>query len=183
MIPMFVGSRFRRPVRTAAKRSKVWFGFVGSTIDLPPSNVSFETVITEANLETQGKPTIARVRGSWVAHQDVGAAGSTSGMWVTAGLTIVSTKAVAAGISSLPTPSTNVEWPWLWWDTVYCGIELVTGVGFQMLSPFNRVVDSKAMRKVPPASTVVMVYEAVAAGEGAPDCSVSASLRLLLLPS
>jgi len=184
MIPMLVGARFVRR-RPGPRRAKVWVSADSTAlIALPPSTVAVQTLTTEAVLESQGKPTIARIRGTWVATHDHSAASATSSLYVAMGITVVSTKSVTAGVASLPTPITNSEWPWMFWDMYKVGTETVTAVGFQQTNSLdNRTVDCKAMRKVPPASTLVAVFETGPALEGAPDVNATLAVRILLLPS
>ena len=182
MIPMLVGSRFIWR-KTAARRSKVWVGAQGTIAALGPSSASAFTIIDETSLETQGKPTIARCRGMWNAWHDTSAAAATSSMVVAAGIAVVSTKAITAGVTAIPNPLTNIEWPWLWWDSALVGNEVITAVGVQSIGNTNRVIDSKAMRKIPPASTLILVLESGPALEGAPDANVAFALRMLLMPS
>ena len=184
MIPMLVGSRFRRARVARPRRSKVWVGATNtSVIAMPPSSTSFATILTETTIETQGKPTLARVRGTWVAQVDRSLNSGTSMMRLAAGITVVSTKSAAIGITALPLPLSQIEWPWLWWDATFVGQEVFTAVGTQEMGELIRPVDSKAMRKLPPASTMVIVFEAGAVMEGAPDAVVAYSLRMLLMPS
>ncbi len=184
MIPMLMAGRFARPRAKTARRSKVWVGAQSATATgLGPSSAVVFTVIAEADLETQGKPTIARVRGTWNAWYDRAAAPATGAMIVGAGITLVSTKSVTAGIASLPQPLTNIEWPWLWWDTTIVGLDFGDATGFQLLENSVRVVDSKAMRKVPPGNTLVLIVETSPALLGAPDTRFGFSIRILLMPS
>jgi len=183
MIPMLVGARFVRR-KTTARRSKVWLGAQSSTaLGLSPSTAAVFTIVDETQVETQGKPTIARVRGTWNAWHDRTAAPATSAMVVAAGITVVSTKSLTIGVTALPTPLANIEWPWLWWDSTVVGIDVGDATGFEQLTTFNRSIDSKAMRKVPPASTVVLIVEAGAAMLGAPDARLVFAIRMLLMPS
>ena len=145
MIPMLVGSRFARRTRTGPRRSKVWVGAINNVLDLAPSGSATATLISEIDIESQGKPTLARCRGSWIAHQDLSAAAATSGMWVAAGIAVLNAKAVSSGVTAMPLPISNVEFPWIWWDAVYVGIEVNTAVGIIDLVRDNRIVDSKAM--------------------------------------
>jgi len=183
MIPMLVGARFVRRKATA-RRSKVWLGSQSTTaLGLAPSTAAVFTIVDETQVETQGKPTIARVRGTWNVWHDRAAASATSAMSVAAGITVVSTKSLAIGVTALPTPITNIEWPWLWWDSAVVGIDVGDATGFERIERNNRLIDSKAMRKVPPASTIVLIVEAGAALLGAPDARLAFVIRMLLMPS
>ena len=182
MIPMLVGSRFRRQTKIA-RRLKVWVGSQSSRFQMANSVIAVQTIIDEASLEIQGKPTVARIRGTWNAWHDHSAAAATSSMMVACGITLVSTKSATVGSTALSSPLTNIEWPWLWWDATVVGTEVVTAVGVESATCSNRMIDSKAMRKVPPAHTMVFVIETGPALEGAPDANIAFALRILLMPS
>ena len=105
-------------------------------------------------------------------------------MVVAAGITTVSAAAATAGILSLPLPINDIEWPWLWWDSAFVGNENYAASNTTLdLSAANRVIDSKAMRKVPPSHVCVLVFQAGVALKGAPDANVSFIVRILLMPS
>ena len=186
MIPMLVGSRFRRAPAKTAKRSKVWVGSVSASAEaLPPSNARVFTLINEANLETQGKPTIARIRGTWNAYPDIGSAPAASSMFCFVGITLVSTRALTQGINSVPLPSDNIEWPWMFWDVATVGVEVAaTATGAPVdITRNNRVLDTKAMRKCPPAHTLILVVQTSVALDGAPDSLFTFATRILLMLS
>ena len=184
MIPMLMAGRFARTRTRTARRSKVWSGASSpANISLAPSEIAANTIFPEASVENLGKPTLARVRGTWSASPDTSLATATSYMYVHGGITFVSAKALAIGVTALPGPLTNPEWPWIWWDSVLVGTEVRTAVGFIDTGLNTRAVDSKAMRKIPPGSALVAVWEAGPALEGAPDTIVNFSFRMLFLPS
>jgi len=143
------------------------------------------TLVTEADLEGQGKPTVARIRGTWNASPDIAQAPLQNVMQVFAGITLVSTKSFTAGIASLPTPRANIEWPWMWWDVVTIGMTVSAALDPTPIdiTGNNRVVDSKAMRKAAPGHTMVLLVESSPALTGAPDALVSFATRILLMPS
>ena len=181
MIPMLVGSRFRRASVRTPKRSKVWVGSTsGAEVSLAAAGTAFQTMVDEASMETQGKPTIARVRGTWHVADDPSQSTGPALVAVAMGITVVSTKSVAAGIGSLPTPLTNIEWPWLAWDAVIAGTEESAAVPYPAIL---RDIDSKAMRKVPPASTMIIVFEAGAELAATSHVNIAFAVRILLLPS
>ncbi len=186
MIPMLMAGRFARRARTGPRRSKVWVGAISSAATaIAPGATGLFGLITEASLEAQGKPTIARIRGTYNVYYDSAAtsSGVTGAMIVTCGICLVSTKAFAAGIASVPLPITNVEFPWIWWDSVMVGQDVRSAVGFTEIGQTNRPIDSKAMRKVPPAHTLIFVFEATGGLQGAPDARLMFDTRILLLPS
>jgi len=182
MIPMLMAGRFRgrRTVPRGPRRSKVWSGASTALQNLAPATASTIAIFTEGQIENLGKPTLARVRGTWLAYEDVSVGIEPALMEVALGITVVSTKAFTIGVTALPTPITNPEWPWLYWDSMYIGSENVDSVPFPAI---NRVVDSKAMRKLPPGSTLIAVFEAGAALEGTPEANALFSIRMLFMPS
>ena len=162
--------RFVRP----AKRRVAWEGFTGSS--LAQGAGSFvTTAVSEAVLEARPSPTIVRTRGEFWCKSQTSAVNSR----VTAGLIVVTAKALAAGVASLPTPSTDVGSDWFWWD------EYV--VAWQTGEPISsgyarRVIDSRAMRKVGLNQVVVMVVE-VASISGTPSVDIAFGARILLKDS
>ncbi len=75
---------------------------------------------------------------------------------------IVSIAAATVGVGSIPTPWSEPGWSgWLVWRSVNYPFQFVDGTGVLI---WNRTqeVDSKAMRKVGPDETVVIVAESQA---------------------
>ncbi len=78
---------------------------------------------------------------------------------LTFGLGVVSSDAFAAGAGSMPDPNAEVEYPWLWWNTMFLRAE---GTGAQEAwgsSVVRLDVDTKAMRKVKPGQSLVWVAQ------------------------
>ncbi len=91
------------------------------------------------------------------------------------GLAVVSTAAFTAGVASIPTPWTESSWDgWFVWRSFGINLEFIDGTGFGLWNQ-TQEVDSKAMRKVTQAETIVLVAESQS---GAFD--ISMPLRLLL---
>lgn len=100
---------------------------------------------------------------------------------VTVGLGIVSADAVVVGASAVPDPADEPDYPWLWWYASH--LLFISGsasntstVGLES----SRVeISTKAMRKVGPRESLVMVaqYEDLV---GTPPLDVVASMRFLI---
>jgi len=180
---MFVRNRFARGrVRTATKRSRVWIGTPTSFFQLAGGTTNFSTVVTEAQLQNLGKPTIARVLGELLINMDRSAEVAEDRALVGYGMTLVSNQAVAVGATAIPDPLNNAEWPWLMYGTT--SLKTPTTLtedeqGFR----WDRVkIDSKSMRKAPPDHVLVFVVSVISVA-GTPDIELSGFLRVLLLPS
>ena len=164
-------SRF---IRSAHKRRVAWEGAFGSS--LASGAGSFvTTLISEAVLEARPAPTLVRCRGEFWAKSQTSAVNAR----VTAGIIVVTAKALAAGVASLPTPLTDVGSDWLWWDTYATAWQ--TGEPIET-GGFRRVIDSKAMRKVGLNQVVVMVVE-VTSISGTPSVDIVFGVRMLLKDS
>ena len=115
------------------------------------------TSVIDQSFITDDPVTLIRARGNVVADTDQVAAGEHS--FGAFGIAIVSAQAFAIGITAIPTPLTDASSD-LWfvhgyWDAA---ISLADGTGIANTS--RRVdFDSKAMRKLTPDETVVMVIE------------------------
>ncbi len=85
------------------------------------------------------------------------------------GLGIFSTDAVLAGAASLPDPGAEFDYPWLWYGGMTLRSSLASGVPGSTWGPGSQSleIDTKAMRKVKPGQSLVMVMEHTAVN-GAP---------------
>jgi len=86
---------------------------------------------------------------------------------LTFGLGIVSTDAVAA--VAVPDPDAEPEFPWLWWGQIFLDSQAAPeawGIGAQRYE-----VDTKAMRRFKPGTSLVWVMESTDAA-GAPATNV-----------
>jgi len=126
--------------------------------------------------------TIARIRGSIAVQLQTAASAGDGFQAVGIGIGIVSLPAFNAGVASVPTPLTEIEWEgWLWHH-------LITGLVSPSTTPTwgdaggtvrNIEIDSKAMRKF---NSQEVIYGAIEfSGEiGAATAEVHARTRLLL---
>ncbi len=121
------------------------------------------------------KPTIVRTRGEVsyrlnASNADV----SISGAY---GLAVVTDRAFAAGVASIPGPFTDATWDgWFVWRSFSMSFDSIdqTGVFFK---DRTQEVDSKAMRKVNDDETIVLVAESQS---GAFDIAMQPRLLLKL---
>ena len=180
---MFIRRPFaRRTAARTSRRSKVWFGSQIVLTQQAAATVAFNTLMTEVQLETQGKPTIARIRGQILVQTDVSAQVAEDKCHVGLGIALLDARAVAAGAASLPGPLTNVEFPWMWWHSAEIAVGTNTALE-QIPTNFDRItVDGKAMRKAAPGHLLVLVSE-VLAETGTSDIEYFGFLRILAMPS
>ncbi len=111
----------------------------------------------------QDGQTIARVRGLLEVFLTASTAAG-DGYFGAVAIGIVSAPAFAAGVASVPTPLTEIEWEgWLWFS--YFGVH-APGAGTASSSEVRQrvVIDSRAMRKVGSAEVVYVAAEVVEAG-------------------
>ena len=92
------------------------------------------------------------------------------------GVGIVSDEAAAIGVTAVPGPFDSADWTgWYVWRSFSLHLDVQSAVGFDVQSMINMEVDSKAMRKIYPNETFVLVAESQA---GAFD--ISMPLRTLV---
>jgi len=172
----------RRPFVQAPRRSRVWVGASLPLAQTAGGSSVFSILIGETELESQGKPTVARLRGQLHAQMDRSAEVSEDKALITFGIGLMQARAIAAGIASLPLPATNVEWPWMWVGTATLATP-TTLTEDEGSMRFERVIiDGKAMRKAGPGMALVLVTE-VTSITGTPDVECWGFLRILLMPS
>jgi len=79
------------------------------------------------------------------------------------GMAVVSTEAFLAGVASIPEPFTDADWGgWMVWRSFSMHLDVQSAAGFDANSALEFEVDSKAMRKVTPNETVVIIAESFA---------------------
>ena len=149
----------RRPVgRTlvrAPKRGMFWEG-ADVADQVASAAVVFSTVVTEANLESVPNPTLIRVRGSvLVTVSAIGAAGAVG--LLSLGLIKQSSRAIAAGVGSMPVPFGQIESDWLWHTMVPLVVRVAITETDDPAQVHRLEIDNKAMRKFEPNEALVLI--------------------------
>ncbi len=99
---------------------------------------------------------------------------------VTVALGIVSADAIALGLTAMPDPDSEPEYPWLYWHTTFTNFEGSADAPGQELAMTDRfTIESRAMRKVGPRQGLVAVAQYVDAS-GTPPLSVDLQVRFLI---
>ena len=166
-------ARVTRPGRTID--FKQWSSVPGGILDLVAGSV---TAAGPGLLSFAQPATILRVRG--VLRSSFKTTGLTAGDEANLefGLALVSTDAALGVVGSLPDPGGNADFPWLWH-----GEAIMYSPNADFGDPFIQVelpVDSKAMRKVKPEESLIMMTQLVNS-VGAPGVRVNMGrLRVLL---
>ncbi len=169
------------PVR-AVRRARVWVGASLPLVQAAGGSAVVTTLIAEDVLESQGKPTIVRIRGALHIMMDRSAEVAEDKAMVVYGIGLVQARALAAGVASLPLPVGNVEWPWMWQavTTLATPTTLTEDEGG---ARFQRTdIDSKSMRKAGPGETLVLITQVISI-TGTPDVECWGFTRILMLPS
>jgi len=122
--------------------------------------------------------TMLRLRGSLLVVATPNAAADND--YAAFGVIVVSDQALAVGGTSIPGPIANPEAPWVWHQYVPL-MDVVSTAADAASIGLNHVVeiDSKAMRKVGPNDSIVLIGE-LATGEMA-DVAAIGAIRLLQL--
>ena len=155
-------------LRQGQRRLTEWgAGAVPSvTTNLAANTVLLHQAFTGAQLADVVPMTVVRVRGElWVRSDQVAASRTPFGAL---GFAVVSEQARAAGVASVPDPTTNALSD-LWFVHQFWATDFtfITGAGFQGGSTFSRYsFDSKAMRKVVDGNAIVIVIANSASAGG-----------------
>ena len=137
-------SRGRTLVRTP-KRPTFWEGATGAFV-LATGAVSTATVVSEATLENVPSPTLIRIHGHIFAHITARtAAGDACVLGI--GMLPQSSAAVAAGVGSMPLPTTDVSSPWILHRQVPFDSNIAPPNGTDIGGNMHIVIDNKLMRK------------------------------------
>ncbi len=169
----------RRLVARAPRRSKVWLAFNSSLITgLLPSTSVMQTIQTDTSMIVFGRPTLARIRGSAIVMIDTSA--TTAGAKGTVAMGIATVP--ANQVIGFPQPLTEADYGWIWWHISHLG-KPDAGTEENVLSVDRFEVDSKAMRKLPVGTKLVLVAEAGPALAGTVVFEAALGIRFLEMPS
>ncbi len=166
----------RTAFRSAPKRRMSWQGSAVDASDLVVGTPQFTTVISETILENFPTPTIVRTRGKLTVTTDASSTPASIGK-VDMGLILVTSTALTA--SAIPLPGTDVGNDWIWIDSAVVGSQADDSIG-GAVTVERVVVDSKAMRKCPLNSALVLVLQLTLCDGSAIVANVCGSLRFLL---
>ena len=117
-----------------------------------------DTTVLGGSLAFAIPATILRVRGAVQAAMD-STMQIADEMEITWGLGIISSDAFAAGAGSVPDPAGEIEYPWLWWGTMFLRSEIAAGLNNWGTSAQRLEVDTKAMRKVKPGQSLAWILQ------------------------
>ena len=120
--------------------------------------------------------TLLRIRGEW-AVQLTGAQAPGVGVSVTCGVVQVPE---GTGTTVLWSPGTDVDAPWIWWDTMAMlyAEPVLDAIGTAMAGA-RRVIDSKAMRKLRNTELQIVFENSTITGLGAGTVDIFADFRVL----
>ena len=146
----------RRFVSRSAPRTTAWIGSADQTFQAVGGGAK---TILQSNASLQDT-TIVRTRGKLSVFGNTLSADATPiGAF---GIGVVSDQALAAGAASLPGPWTDKNWGgWLVWMPIAHRYEFHSAVG-ALLASVEQEIDSKAMRKVHPNESLIVMAESQA---------------------
>ncbi len=181
---MFVRTRFaRRGVARGAKRSKVWVSGSGVSLSHAASSLALFTIVSEADLENLGKPTIARMRGRALVKADLSVV-PPAGISYAFGIALIEKNAFAIGATAVPGPLTSPEFGWIDYHTGNIHVEFDASDDLLGGGCWSETIDSKAMRKVVPGHVLAGVFETGASFDtNAMIVNFMFNSRILLMPS
>ena len=154
----FGGARSDR----APQRQVVWVGPADQVPVVVPTNTSVIIAAFDPVAVGFDKPTIVRTRG--VFEHFPTAFGVDLAYQGAFGICVVSSDAFGVGASAIPGPFTDSDWGgWFVWQSFAYRLEFSSGVGL-LKAHETLEIDSKAMRKIGPNETMVVMAESQAGG-------------------
>ncbi len=157
------------------RRETVWFGGTDQNTTLVAG--ANPVALTSLNsLALAFRPfTVIRTRGVMTVRTDQQASSEVQHVYY--GAAVVSDQAVAIGITALPTPRTdNSSDLWFMFEMVAAGMRFGDATGFADLGT-ERIIDSRAMRKVEDGQDIITAIESGVTGAGS---LVSTFVRFLV---
>ncbi len=111
---------------------------------------------------TANSLTLMRMRGRLALYRTAVAAAVTDRQRITMGMGRFSLDAFILGAAGLPEPSSDISFPWLWWDTFWIEARSTGATRapeIQDIIALNEAVDIKAMRKFTIDEVLALVVE------------------------
>jgi len=147
-----------------SRRESQWLEVVPATNTLAAAS----TAVLSQSLDSAEKAlrpfTVIRTRILWFVRSDQFA--TTENFSCAFGMAIVSDQAVAIGVTAVPTPDTDRSSDLFFaFDDVAGRLARASDVGFRELGT-QRIIDSKAMRKVEEGNDLIIVQESTAISAG-----------------
>ena len=88
------------------------------------------------------------------------------------GIGVVSAEAFGIGITAIPTPYSDADWPgWLMWRSFALHLDVQSAVGFDLNSAVQLEIDSKAMRRAGSNEVFVFIAESQEGAFDIADCT------------
>ncbi len=141
---------------TGVRMGKQW-SFLGGQFTLLTVDA---TVIASASIDSTTAQTILRMIGEYsISPTSAPVAGDRAAVGV--GIGVVSSDAFAAGSGSMPDPSAEADYPWLYWANhtfSYAGVEPSQGGAALSVRKF---FDIKSMRRMKPRESLATVVQYV----------------------
>ena len=164
------------PDRRGGTRQRKHWHLVGDVLQSFTAN---STAILGSFTASGGDPfTVLRLVGELAVT--AGAAGVVAGdaAVIAVGIGVVSADALAVGASAMPDPGGEPDFNWLWWYQAQMMYPIQAQVGGPTEGARIRI-ESKAMRKVAPRQSLVMIGQYIDLG-GGPPIDVLGSARVLV---
>ena len=171
-----MAGRRRSFERSVLRRRTSWEGTIFDEATITVASSVVFSLVPEAVLEIDAKPTIARIRGHLLVRADADSTAGAFGM-LAMGIMMVTSTVSAAG--AVPKPIAEIGSSWMWYHTALIG-EQVASAESNGLSFERVVVDTKAMRKVGINETLVLVLT-MQTCEGTLVANLCGIVRTLLL--
>jgi len=139
------------------RRETLWIGSACVLQTIATPGAAFLILSLSAGALALRPFTIVRTRGVLYARSDQTAATEQFGIAV--GSMVASDEAVAIGVTAVPNPASNPSSDlWYLHELMFGDVSVATVVGFQSIGK-ERIIDSKAMRKVEEGQDAVTVLE------------------------
>ena len=126
---------------------------------IPATELTFTTAGTQlgAALVSTTAQTVLRMIGEYIIGSTT-APTALDSCSITCGIGIVSTDAFNAGVTAMPDPSGELDFPWLYWMR-HSFFMADTGLGYREGASTRHSFDIRSMRKMKPRENLVQIFE------------------------
>ena len=159
--------------RHGPRRNKSWSSIPGGSVGLTGNATGVTGGFSTAGLQA----TIMRMLGEYVVMATAGATALDRAR-IAVGIGVVSSDAFALGVSAMPDPGAEPDYPWLFWAEHI--IRFTTSDAGELGGSIRHGFDIRSMRKISSRQTLAMIIE-YTDEVGAPPLTFSAATTRILV--
>ena len=156
------------------RRNKTWFGIAANFISM-----TSETTFLANSLSSGVQTTVLRTFGEYVIQPESALVALDRAV-VTVAIGVVSTDAFGVGVTAMPDPADEFDYPWLYWASHAIWAGTMSADPNSQATTVRKAFDVKSMRKINPRESLAMIVQYSNSAGTPPLAFFAGGMRVLL---